>query len=829
MKTYSVVKLVTVQTALLTLAVVLGGCHLMKEELYSPTLLKQAEQGNVKWVSVDDEGIVGVYVPGTGRTQSFRTPAKPEEAQELLAALREKGVHVLEGKAPWTQWWFVPLVILIFIMWSGDVQHFLRSGIAALLYVSLIWWWHQLTPMPEDISSFYTLGALRFKLFSSGPIPYAILWTVLASLHYIYQIFKFQLVPLINARLQDQAALSAVEKQQHAALKLLMRNRQRGFITERVARLHKRWERDGDLTAVIALKNDLLEQDEEKFALAFTAVRWCEVALPLLGFLGTVVGIGGAMGGVSTGVRTLFQGAPMEMALDDLNEGFRGMAVAFDTTFLGLAGLILVGILHMGLRKGLANNLAKARDALTKAVENWSGGGGQRQVVVSLTGIQERLWTSETRLQRLEAAVREGDQRATLFRETAQRMVTHVIRNDPQFESIRRVLLRPVVEFQEVGKDLTLNTAKVLNKRLKLGWKITTFGVSIGSSAGGMLAGEDRQHKPWLLPVTLKGPALESPQKSDERFRKILLLGGTREALALTAGEEGASGRGNQGGTVVSVQIDSDSVSARRLLPGGGSEDLILPMKVGDQNLALVCIHLPHGQGVRVFVSKGAKPAPVGVLPGDRRWDWIETHAHSSSLFALGTPVDGGNLLLCVFRLEYRGASSEGEEEPPEEEPGRGRAAKPPRGELTLVEGDSIELPATLSPAQILPLSAKVLLILDKNGVLHHLDTSRHSEPKVLSHDRWEPSADTVLRAGHSGWVAVAQRGKLSMWQYQPGGWLEPYHEEGSPSHLQIDDLGAKNLWSTPDGSFLFGINEKAIFAWEFPRLAINEFAGDLS
>ncbi len=830
MKISSVVKLAAVWTALLSV-VVLGGCQLLKDELYSGTLLKQAEQGKIKWVTVDEKGITGMYTLSRGRDKAFHTPAKPEEAQKLLAALREHGVHVVEGKAPWSRWWFFLVLFLVFRMWAGDVQHFLRSGIAAFLYLCLISWWHQLTPMPEDISSFYTLGALRFKLFASGPIPYIILWTVLASLHYIYQIFKFRLIPLKSAQLQDQEALTAVEKRQHTALKIFLlkqkTNRGGGFIAERVARLHERWERDGDLTAVIALKNDLLEQDEEKFALAFTAVRWCEGALPLLGFLGTVIGIGGAMGGVSTGVRTLFQGAPMAMALDDLNAGFRGMAVAFDTTFLGLAGLILVGMLHMALRKALADSLAKARNVLTKAVENWTGGGGQKQVVVSLTGIRNRLVTSEDRLRRLEAAVREGDRRAANFRETTKKMVTHVIRNDSQFESIRKVLLRPIVEFQEVGKDLTAKTGKFLNQTLGRKWKITAFGVSMNSAAGGMLLAEGRQRKHCLLPVNIEGPAQESPFLSQERFRAILPLDGTQQALALTDGSGKKSGEDTQQSTVVLVHLAPGGVRTVPVLTGVDSADRILPMKVGGQHLPLILHHQPHQQGVRALVWAGEGLAEVGDLPGNWNWNWFAVHAYSSSLFALGTPVDGGNPLLDVFRLKHRQPTPEGEGEPLEEELGNSRVAKPKPDEVVLTENGKIELPAKLAPRQLLALSSRILLILDTKGAIYFLDTSAHSEPRLLSHDRWQKSDDTVLRAGHDGWVAVAQKGKLSMWQFLPGGWMEPY--EGSSSQFTIDALAAQSLCSTLDGRYLFGINSEAIFVWEFPRLAINEFSGDPS
>ena len=178
----------------------------------------------------------------------------------------------------------------------------------------------------------------------------------------------------------------------------------------------------------MALKNDLLDEQEGEISLTFAAVRWCEVVLPLLGFLGTVIGIGDAMVGVSAGVGALFRGLPLESAVGDLNQGFRGMSVAFDTTFLGLAGLLLIGAGHQVVKKGLAARLSVVRQQTNEKVSRWIGG---HMLVGVIQGVEKQMLNSDLRLRALESAVRESDFKAREFRQHSRGMVEAVIREDP--------------------------------------------------------------------------------------------------------------------------------------------------------------------------------------------------------------------------------------------------------------------------------------------------------------------------------------------------------------------------------------------------------------
>lgn len=240
----------------------------------------------------------------------------------------------------------------------GSVNFF-RPAAYAAIFVCLLYFWHRYfaTPLPpkEQIYGFFNTEALRFKLFASGPIPYAIAWTFFFGITYLWQINIRKLFPLNISNVADRDIIEAAKGHDITFVRKLNEFYSKGLLVgyygSRLHKLRKRYE-DKDIASVIALKNDILEVDEEDLALSFTAIVWCEAALPLLGFLGTVVGIGGALGGIKGAVQLLFansKGATTNLnqkVVEMFGQGFRDLAVAFDTTFLGLMGLIILGIFH---------------------------------------------------------------------------------------------------------------------------------------------------------------------------------------------------------------------------------------------------------------------------------------------------------------------------------------------------------------------------------------------------------------------------------------------------------------------------------------------------
>ena len=89
-------------------------------------------------------------------------------------------------------------------------------------------------------------------------------------------------------------------------------------------------------------------EDDDLLDSGYAMVRAFVWAVPILGFVGTVLGIGQAIGGFSS---TLQQAEDLAMVKSSLGHVVSGLAVAFDTTFLGLiVSLVITFPLHLVVR-----------------------------------------------------------------------------------------------------------------------------------------------------------------------------------------------------------------------------------------------------------------------------------------------------------------------------------------------------------------------------------------------------------------------------------------------------------------------------------------------
>lgn len=710
----------------------------------------------------------------------------------------------LSKKGPWVSYGLTGMAFVVFLMWRGQVTHFVRSAFAAVFYTGLLWYWHSQTPMPTEVAGFFNLPALRFKLFDSGPIPLAILSTFLSGLHYLVLVWKSKFIPLNMSNIADQDVIKAVREQDdRALLQALSTQGTSGYYGQRLYRLRVRLSRDQDLAAVIALKDDILEIDEEDYALAFTAVTWCEAALPLWGFLGTVVGIGEAVVAVAQGVRTLLGTTPVEglqmadlmaRVLEDLNRGFQGMGVAFDTTFLGLAGVIIVSVGHMALKKALAARLAQARSLFSDAVAQWKA---ESAVVVALTDL-------EGRLQAVEAAVRATDLRATQFRETVHRMVERVLIEDPAYHSIKRVLFKPVVVFQRVGGDLADQTAQHITAHLGHDqWEFVALGVPVATNSrsvvhGGVVALEDKKtNQNWLLHVDMAGPYNQDLFQTARRFTTLWPL----QDLATGVGQ-------TQTSELVSVRMTQPPQAQERVFPLRITPDeRVFPVVVDHQALALILRRVPQAQhfGVSWVGNDGKDPQDAGRLPTHSTWSVWAAHAPSATLVAAGKSVTGNRWRLLLAPLRQR---------PVEQE--RGQPQQQPTGFDFASLDQWVELPAGLVPQQAVPLANDLILLLDTSGKLHYWDTTR-PVPLQLSHAAWVEDPQGTIYPGAGGWIAVVAQDHLRMWRVRRGGLLYPYDEQVS---FPITLVNRHSFRVTADGQYLFATAEQTITTWEFPRYA---------
>lgn len=125
------------------------------------------------------------------------------------------------------------------------------------------------------------------------------------------------------------------------------------------------------------------EQDEAVVASGLVPAMVCEWVLPLLGFLGTVWGLHEAIGPLKDGVELMMKSlaapgatslAMREEAMVHFGAGFAGLKTAFDTTLLGLVGLVLIGLALFFTRKRAADGLAEVCERTEEALRCLSTG-----------------------------------------------------------------------------------------------------------------------------------------------------------------------------------------------------------------------------------------------------------------------------------------------------------------------------------------------------------------------------------------------------------------------------------------------------------------------
>ncbi|MEM8931105.1 MAG: MotA/TolQ/ExbB proton channel family protein [Acidobacteriota bacterium] len=753
-------------------------------EVGTSDLLTALEEGRVgPTVLRIDDRLSGTFETAEDTDRDVVWPIDEAEPSTVLDALDAHGIHVYRRPdAKWRYAFNLAYFIAVMIFFARGRPHFLASAYVAGFFVACCSVWHAFRPLPESQDGFFSLGALRWKLFESGPIPLAVLWTACVGFYCLAQIW-----------LRDGPEKANDESQRLAAL------------------LRRSFAINQDLGAVVAMKNDLLDGREREASLHFVAVRWCEVALPLLGFLGTVIGIGAAMGGVSSGVATLFRGASMDSAIGDLNHGFAGMAVAFDTTFLGLAGLLIVGAGHVAVRKHLAVKWSLVRRQLDEKMGQWTAPppptiGPSVEAISVLAAIR-----------RLETTVLRGDEAASEFRQKSRQVIETVVRQDPQFRSIREVLFRPVVEFRPVAQELFEAFRALAYEHCGADWTAKALGITTTDRHRGGVVVTASDHSAWIVQFDLDDGQNLRIAPIDHTCHQILPLADDGHYVGLGPRRSEEDPSAPQTTELVRFRISSGGEA--RILdsePSGG-RDRLLPMI--DRGSSALWLRGRAMNDTTAHLWSGGQWSDLQSLGQEVEWKLFSVHAKSRALFALGVFVDSAK----SWQLLSASVDKEPVEEPAvDRDPVAESADAEPPPTRDVLRHDACRLPADLQPINLLAIDHQTVLIQHASGELFYWDHQLRS-PLRLEHPAWKAAERCVLVAGVNGWFAVVHDGRLSMWQVHAGGHLERYGNGVGAADFGVSGADPDSFQATSDGRFLFAIAEQGLFTWEFPRHEVEQ------
>lgn len=400
------------------------------------------------------------------------------------------------------------------------------------------------------------------KLAERGIFPYLIVGSFFFGFSYLLFGLVCRVFPTVSAVHTTEADLEQAVKA-GASTDILLPHLQNCFKANRVGghrflhtRLAKLWNgfcRGATTTDLRAQNETLSSIDADSVSIVLIPLDIAMWAMPVLGFIGTVWGAGDAVSGLADAiVDVIHRGTLNTHTLPYLREAFAGLSVAFDTTLLGLTGLIVIGFARWtALRAGdaaVTHVDSIAEDFVAQLPRNSqsgfaaaAGGGGEAaaQMPDRLSRMALDVWRSgHPKEQFLEERVLEGVQE--------------------NMDDIRAIHISAFPYFVALMREKAQGTATIELYRFAVGRGDGLFALMLP------LQGQSSQTKPHLVSNTcINGPA----------------------GLALTALSENELGL---------VQIDTQK---GRIV---GTE----PLPIGESNLGQICFFKSDQPGkIRVAIT----------------------------------------------------------------------------------------------------------------------------------------------------------------------------------------------------------------------------------
>ncbi len=258
------------------------------------------------------------------------------------------------------------------------------------------------------------------------------------------------------------------------------------------------WQRRQDLGVVRSENDAATVAVEQSVAVALVPVRWAIWIMPVLGFIGTVVGISSAIGGLQVGVRLVFAENNISAeALSFFNDGFRGLGFAFDTTFFGLIGLATIGTGDFFIRRRVASVLRQVDERVAQLIPDQlpvAVGGDDKLDVEKLHGLidAQRQW-----LEDWEAISEAGRELYEWFEQTGRPGWEGELEQSELFRRWVRDELLPAIE--KLAEEHAEATVEAVERSAQgLGERINTYGELLVR-----LAAAQRNEAGWLRRAAL--------------------------------------------------------------------------------------------------------------------------------------------------------------------------------------------------------------------------------------------------------------------------------------------------------------------------------------
>lgn len=299
--------------------------------------------------------VLPASAPAPAMLEAPPLPREPAEPAVRAGANTTTAVvgEVIERRAVWGPAALLREVRLALTWWGTSPDpSALLAGVGAAIMV-----------LPAWRDSYRPFSGTRTGelLYDRGAIPFAILllsaWALLLLLLKLRNLLaqrsalRFELLPADLEGPIRAGALHAFRSR----LTSLPFPHQRSWLFRRVGLALEHFQARGNVEEVGAFLGAQADIDATRVDSSYSLLRVLIWAIPILGFIGTVVGIGAAVEGFSGGMSGAKDVSTIQGALGKVTSG---LATAFDTTLVALVASILVMFPTNALQKAEENCLS---------------------------------------------------------------------------------------------------------------------------------------------------------------------------------------------------------------------------------------------------------------------------------------------------------------------------------------------------------------------------------------------------------------------------------------------------------------------------------------
>lgn len=168
-----------------------------------------------------------------------------------------------------------------------------------------------------------------------------------------------------------------------------------GFLAQRIGRSLEHFRARADVREAVEQLRMQADRDEAAVESSFTMLRVFIWAIPILGFIGTVIGIGQSVGGFSESVAAA---SDLDVMKDSIGAVTSGLGIAFDTTLLALVMSIFIMFPTSSLQKAEEDFLTRVdeycqRHLVARLDDGASGRGADGEADAVVARVADRLAT----------------------------------------------------------------------------------------------------------------------------------------------------------------------------------------------------------------------------------------------------------------------------------------------------------------------------------------------------------------------------------------------------------------------------------------------------